>query len=196
MGVESSRTQMDRKETTKMSKCLACPLGVKAPGTQNCVKGWGNPSARLVIVLDSPGDHLAEKCLIWILDKLSLGGNDVFIDYTFKCPVKKEHKKKDLLDYYKICWGIHERKEIINNVSLVVAGGFGSSFIGKKNMTAWNGRQDENGIWYVYSFAYLLKNPAECVRTWRVLFKAAEEAGLFPEYNHNAKEFKFPSKKV
>lgn len=161
----------------------------------NAVSGWGNPDAKLVIVMDSTGDQMAEKLLIWILRKLSLGAEDVWVDYTFKCPAKKA-KKAELLDCHKICWSVYPRNEIINNNSIVLSGGWSASFVGGKVLKNVNGRKDEEGIWYVYSFNYLLMNPAECLRTWRVIYKAAEEAGLKPTYCAGLENFKFPSKKV
>jgi len=177
-----------------MSKCTACPLGYDTTNN-NAEKGWGNPAAKLVIVLDDPGNALAEKLLIWILYKLSLSSEDVWIDYTLKCPVGN-HKKADLRAYYSLCWTAQPRDEIINNQSLVVCGALSSSLVGGKNLTKVQGTRDENGVWYVYSFKFLLMNPAACLSTWRVIYKAAEEAGLKPVYNFKVENFKFPSKKV
>lgn len=177
-----------------MKKCTACSLSSAKPAT-NAVEGWGNPEAKLVIVIDCPGEHLGEKLLIWILRKLSLTSNDVWIEYAFKCPVEKK-KKAELVPCYSACWHAHPRKTLIENKALVLAGNWSSTFVGGKSLKTWNGRCDEAGIWYVYSFNYLLMNPSQCLRTWRVIYKAAKEVGLNPRYNHDEPNFKFPSKKI
>jgi uracil-DNA glycosylase len=178
-----------------MSKCTACQLHKNSGTTTNAAEGWGNREAKLVIVMDCPGSHLAEKLLIWILRKLSLTADDVWVDYTFKCPTEKT-KKAELLECHKTCWEQHPRHEIIYNHSIVLAGNWSSSFVGGQTLKNVNGRKDPEGIWYVYSFNYLLMNPAECLRTWRVIYKASEEAGLKPAYCSELANFQFPSKKV
>ena len=37
-------------------------------------------------------------------------------------------------------------------------------------------------VWCLYSPAYYTMSPGDCVAAWRVIFKAAEEAGLKPAY--------------
>lgn len=43
-----------------------------------------------------------------------------------------------------------------------------------------------SGVWCLYSAAYYTMSPGDCVSAWRVVYKAAEEAGLKPEYKHTA----------
>lgn len=173
-------------------KCNACKLA--CGGKLNCVDGWGNPNARLIIYLECPGSYQAEKLLIWMIWKLSLTENDVYIDYMVKCPTRKEDKKKELREYTDICWSKHSRNGVGVNV---LSGNETAEFLGKAKIKEWNGRKHpETGNWIVYSFDYLLMKSAECVSSWRVLFKAAEEAGLKPKMNKDLEVFKFPTKKL
>lgn len=175
--------------------CNACALGCQTKNN-NAAKGWGNPEAKLVIVLDSPGDVMAEKLLVWILQKLSLTSNDVWVDYTFKCPIESKVKKELYLTYHKTCWETHSRNEIENNVSLVLCGNYSVILLADEKMKELHGRKAETGAWCIYSMAYLLMNPAECVDAYRCIYKAAEEAGLKPKMNMDLPVFKFPSKKL
>lgn len=178
------------------SLCTDCQLG-RGIKTYNCVSGWGNPDAKLVILLDCPGDILAEKLLVWILERLSLTGDDVWVDYTVKCPIPKGTKKKPLSVCHKICWTSHPRTQALNAKSMVIAGKWGTDFVIDRKLKEIHGMKDaETEVWCCYSFMYLLMNPAECVDTWRVLFKAAEEAGLKPAMKIDVKPFRFPSKKL
>lgn len=181
----------------KHTPCTDCRMSRFAPKTQNNVAGWGNPDAKLVIVLDGPGHLLAEKLLIWILKRLSLTADDVWIDYTFRCQVPKELKKKELAVCHRICWTSHPRAWAEVDKVLVLAGNWSADFLANAKMKEWHGRKEpESGIWMCYSFLYLLMNPAECVDNWRVLYKAAEEAGLKPKMVVDIDPFRFPSKKL
>lgn len=176
--------------------CADCQLG-RGIKTYNCVSGWGNPDAKLVILLDNPGDILAEKLLVWILERLSLTADDVWVDYTVKCPIPKGLKKKELLVCYNICGTSHPRKELYIAKSVVIAGKWGTDFVIDGKLKELHGTKDaESEVWCCYSFMYLLMNPAECVDTWRVIYKAAEEAGLHPKMKVDVKPFRFPSRKV
>lgn len=172
--------------------CTKCKLSCGKP--HNCVNGWGNPDANLIVYLDCPGDTLAEKLFIWITKRLGLTGNDIWVDYIFKCPTRKGDKKKDLEHYKNVCWTAHPRK--MEGKSIVIAAKWGDLIIGK-NLKGLQGKKDaDSGCWILYSFKYLLMNPVECVDAWRILFRAAEEAGLKPKMVVDVPEFRFPSKKM
>lgn len=176
-----------------MSKCTACMLGAKN-NTYNAVKGWGNPDAPLIVYMDCPGDVLAEKLFVWIMKRLGLDGNDCWVDYTFKCALPKGLKKKELVPCQSICWTVKKRR--MNGKATVLAGNHTADFLAGDKMKDWHGRKDEAGFWITYSFKYLLMNPAECVDAWRVLYKAAEEAGLKPRMVLDVEPFKFPTRKM
>lgn len=176
-------------------KCTKCSLS--CGGNLNNSEGWGNPKAKFAILLDCPGNALAEKLLINILMRLSLTSDDVWIDYLVKCPLGKKDLKAKVLESYKICWNHIIRQEVIDAQSVVVAGNWGCDFLTSAKMKDLHGRKcPETNIWVCYSFKYLLMNPAECVDNWRVMFKAAEEADLKPKMNLDVPAFKFPPRKL
>jgi len=183
---------MDRKTNI----CKACDLG-NCPKVYNASKPWGNPNAPLVVYMDCPGSPLAEKLLIWLFEKCGLSGNDVYVDYLVKCPLPKGRTRKALVEEYKSkCWTVHPRIDITKKVG-ILAGNYSAELLADVKMKDWNGRYDkESECWIIYSFAYLLMNPGECVRSWRVIFKAAEQAGLKPKMVMDIPMFKFPSKKI
>jgi uracil-DNA glycosylase len=182
----------------KKEACTSCRMSRTCPKVYNNSPGWGNPDARLVIVLDDPGHILSEKLLVWMLKRLSLTSDDVWVDYNFRCTISKEFKKKELRVTHAICWTAHPR-DIIQSEDrvLVLAGNYAVDFLTTGEMKTLNGSKDpESGAWIVYNFGYLLMNPAECKDTSCVLWKAAEEAGLTPKFVIDIEPFRFPSKKL
>lgn len=184
-----------------MSKktCEACRMSEWCPPATNNSKPWGNPNAPLYIVLDAPGDTNAEKLLIWMLMKLSLNEQHVFIDYTFRCPLPRHRKMKveEGREFYTICWTQHPRTELLAAKSIVICGSWGAKLIANRVMAQAHGRKDPvTESWINYGFSYLLMNPAECVDMWRIIFKAAEEAGLHPVMNMDVPKFVFPTRKL
>lgn len=172
-------------------KCTACSLSSKE---HNCASGWGNPNAKLVVLLDCPGDLLAEKLFIWITKRLNLTGQDIWVDYTLKCPIPKAIKKKQLGECFDICNNLHGSNYFYNRVG-VICGNISADLPHRKKMKEVHGKKVD-GNWYIYSFKYLLMNPAECVESWRVLFKAAEEVGLKPKMIVDVEPFRFPTRKM
>lgn len=179
--------------------CDKCRMSHWCSPDNNAVLPWGSLDAPLHIILDAPGDILAEKLLIWILRKLALGEKEVYIDYTFKCALPRHMKLKveDARKFYPICWNEHPRLCTQKDVVTVIAGSLGSKLIVGKEMKNIHGRKDpETGAWVIYSFKYLLMNPAECVDTWRVIYTAAVEAGLNPRMIVEIPPFPFPTRKL
>lgn len=182
----------------KKELCKDCRFSRFAPKTQNNTDGWGNPLAKLIIVLDCPGNLLAEKLLIWIMKRLSLTGEDVWVDYLFRCPIPKSLKKKELQVCHRICWTSHPKlwgdRE---NTTVIVMGNHSADFLVNAKMKEWHGRKEpDSQVWVAYSLLYLLMNPSECLDTARILYKAAEEAGLKPKMIVECEPFRFPSKKM
>lgn len=175
-------------------KCTACSLS-SSNKQLNCASGWGNPNAKLVVLLDCPGDLLAEKLFIWITKRLNLTGQDIWVDYTFKCPIPKGTKKKELLEYHPVCWDENGQRNLDKTKTIVHCGNITADLEGHKKMKDCHGKKVD-GIWYIYSFKYLLMNPSECVESWRVLYKAAEEAGLKPKMVVDIPPFRFPTRKM
>lgn len=181
----------------KRLACTDCRMSRLTPKVYNNTPGWGNPDAKLVILLDDPGHLLSEKLLVWMLKRLSITANDVWVDYNFRCQIHKSLKKKELKITHSICWTSHPRTMVTDESKvLVLAGNYGVDFLTDTTMKEMNGKKDPNGAWCVYSFGYLLMNPVECKDTSCVLWKAAEEAGLTPKFIIDIEPFRFPSKKM
>lgn len=178
----------------KNPKCTDCLMGQKY-NTFNNVEGFGNPDAKLVIVLDEPGNLQGEKLLIWLARKCGLTGNDIWVDYLFRCPILDGDKKKNLLKRQQICWTSHPRLRINKAKVVILAGNWTVNFLAGIKMKDWHGRwHKETETWIIYSFDAILMKPAECVDAWRVMFKAAEQAGLKPKMILDMEKFKFPSR--
>lgn len=182
----------------KRTPCTECWMHKKCHKDVSNEPGWGNPKAKLVILLDAPGDTLAEKLVIWLLKRMSLTGNDVWIDYIFKCPLPDDKPKKEALKAaYQQCWNHVVRNEAFDAKGLVVAGNWGVQFVLQGDMKNMHGKKDkETGTWVCYSFLYALMSPGECVEISQVIWKAAEEAGLSPKVNLDVEPFRFPSKRL
>lgn len=184
---------------THKKTCLKCSLSKDCHAGFNNIAGWGNPDAKLVILLDAPGDILAEKLLVWLLMRLSLTSEDIWVDYLVKCELtESKPKKADVLLAYKTCWQHIPRTQVTTTDNVVViCGNWGSKLVAGQEMKNIHGRKDEEtGAWICYSFNYLLMQPSVCLETSRVLWKAAEEAGLHPMTNTKLEMFKFPTKKM
>lgn len=189
---------MSQTKTSKREICTKCSLSATCAKNLNDSPGWGNPNAKLVVLFDAPGSALAEKLFIWITKWLSLSGNDIWVDYLVKCELPPgKPKKATMKTAYQACWNHHVRQEVFDAKEVVVAGNWGAQFVAETTMKEMHGRKDPvTGVWVIYAFNFLLFNPGECVDAWRVLFKAAEGAGLKPKMNLDVEPFRFPSKKI
>lgn len=57
------------------------------------------------------------------------------------------------------------------------------------------GRYDQKlGIWVGYSLMYAMMSPGEAMRLWRLIYRAAEGAGLHPVWNPEFPKFDFPKR--
>lgn len=172
-------------------------MGQKGGETYNNKEGFGNPNAPLVIVLDEPGNVLAEKLLIWLAKRLGLDGNDIWVEYLFRCPILDGDKKRNLQKRKDICWTSHPRTRIENAKSLILCGNYAADFLSGAKMAEWHEKKHPmTEAWIMYGMTYLLMNPAECLNNSRVMFKAAEEAGLKPQMVIDVEPFPFPSRQL
>lgn len=174
--------------------CYACNLNP----TLNAVAPTGNPNANLHIFLDSPHGR-ALSFIGWLLDTASIAPDDVCIDYILKCAPPKgkaiTDKKKPRLEAVGICCCAIPRPGLQGDKSIVAAGAWAIEALIAKPMKEVAGIKDKDtGIWAMYNPLYHIMNAGECQRSYRVLFKAAEEAGLKPAYNPNIEMFDFAMK--
>lgn len=166
---------------------------------RNNEPGWGNPDAKLVILLEESAQFTAEKCLMWLLTMASLGENDVWVDYAFKCELQSKLKKKEEKTCFQICWTSHPRPQVFDETrQVVIMGKLAAEFLvgAKINEMEGKRRHEESGAWICHNMNYLLMNPAQSLDTWRVIFMAAKAAGLNPVLRTDVPIFKFPTKKL
>lgn len=176
--------------------CHACPLG-RAVG-KNSMGRYGRSDAPLAIFLDSP-DSRAEQLLAWIILSMGLTDQDVCVDYIFKCTIPKIGnpiaKKADRTPAMKKCHELFERPGFVAQQIVCLGNIAYEAFSDVSKVTEMQGRYDQkHQVWVSYGPLYLLMNPGECLRTWRVIYRAAELAGLKPQFQRDFPKFDFPTR--
>lgn len=186
--------------------CRRCQLSNYAKTV--CLQGMGNPdTAQLAIFLDAPlydddirGRPLESqggKLLLNLLGRMSLTTEQVYIDYTVKCyagkymPKQKAERLKciEACSYYRFATlqNLPNLQKILVMGRLSLEALNGASEIGKFESESWTPRELElrqwGEVWVSFSPAYGIEKPAERPSIYRIIWKAAEEAGLFPETN-------------
>lgn len=172
-------------------------------------------SVKLLIYVDCPTEeedkkHKAGsseniKMIRWLLERMSVQPEDVSIQFTLKCfkPKNALTKKEERLSAIQAC-SIHRMEDIKRQspIAIVSMGSigceafFGGAQLKTKEGTKSNPHDKEiktivNQVWQAYSPAYATQSPAESLRLYRVLFRAAEDAGLKPVHNPNVKPYEF-----
>ena len=184
----------------------------------NCLKGReaDEPHPRLMIFTDHPdyfADHTKRpyaydtgKFLDWLFKRMSIDPEtDVGYDYTIRCyPAGGLPKSKaGRAPYIEEC-SQHRFATIAKfKPKAIVAMGTATleAFTGKAKMGDYHGttlipwegavREHTSILWACYSVGYALKSPSETPSIFRVLFRAAESAGLKPRLNPNVAPFKW-----
>lgn len=184
------------------NKCLLCNV---ANSRSICLDGEGSLDAEMAIYLDTPlvMDDRRHRPLVsqaadflrHCLKKMGIAPASARIDYTVKCyPAKKmPGKQKDRFDVIWACseYRIATLQNMPNLKSLVAMGAIscetfvGSATVGDRAGAEWEPREMWlrkiiPHVWVSYSPGYVLEKPSEAGAIFRVLWKAAEEAGLEP----------------
>lgn len=188
--------------------CELCELSQTCSPKAVCLKGGGGLDARLAIFLDAPsivedrrGKGLVSESaefLKWLLNRMSVSTQDVYVDYVLKCyhkPNKNVGKKAFRAQMLEACsvyrFATLQRikpKAIIAMGTIACEAFTGSSEIGEYEGARWTSneprvREIVDAVWISYAPAYALESPAESVGIYRTLFAAAKEAGLKPKLN-------------
>jgi uracil-DNA glycosylase family 4 len=188
--------------------CQLCDLSTTCSPESRCLKGEGSLDAKLAIYLDAPTivedrrhkSFVAEAAeyLKWLLKRMSVSSADVYIDYVLKCYPKtnKNFGKKayrgqmlEACSTYRVA-----TLQLIKPLAIVAMGRTAcEAFTGSQEIGEYEGarwvptepriREIVDGVWVTYSPGYALESPAESVGIYRILFAAAEEAGLKPQLN-------------
>ena len=192
--------------------CRRCQLSNYAKTV--CLQGLGNTdTAQLAIFLDAPmfdddmrGRPLQSepgRFLLNMLARMSLTTEQVYIDYTVKCwsgkkmPSQKAERLQciEACSYYRFATlqNMPQLRKILVMGRLSLEALNGASEIGKFEGESWTPREPELKVygeaWVTFSPAYLTEKKAEIPNVYRVIWKAAEEAGLTPRTNLEAPHF-------
>ncbi len=199
-------------------KCTRCPLHQQAQPKSICLRGRiydKTQKPRLIIYTDSP-DYISDnsgrsytldtgRILDWFLDRMSVSKSDVAYDYTLRCyPNKKlPTTKADRAALIEECSSY--RFATIAKIRPRAVVGLGQTtleaFTGKTRIGDWQGRSVlcwegvvrdfAERIWIGYSLNYILAYPSDTPSVFRVIFRAAEAAGLKPKIDPSIPPFQW-----
>lgn len=198
----------------EIHNCQNCRLHQTARVNSRCLKGEGGINAPLAIYADHPymlDDRRsrpfvseAGELLRWMIRRMSLSLESVYIDYTVKCyPQKLPTKKPERYVAIQAC--SKYRIATLQSLRPKELIGFGQlsceSLIGKSNVgdyaNCWWPPSDPQilaivpRVWIGYSIGYPLNSPSDSHQQFGLIWMAAEAAGLKPKINDNIKPYKF-----
>jgi len=189
-------------ENPNCQKCLLCNV---ANPRSVCLKGMGSLDSAMIIFLDTPNmmDDKRHRSFVseaaefvrHCLKRMGIDPAAVMLDYTVKCyPAKKMPGKAK--DRFEVTWACSEYRiatlQNMPNLRSIVAMGAlscevftGSATVGTHAGAEWTPREKWlqsrlSHVWVSYSPGYVLEKPSEAGAIFRVLWRAAEEAGLSP----------------
>lgn len=196
--------------------CQLCQLHETANEGSVCLKGRGEKDATLLIFLDAPSfvedrrsrSFVSEgvEYLDYMMQQMSIEKDKYYLEYILKChpkPCKAFGRKAERAQMIEACSRYRiATLQLIKPIAVVCMGTvacetvMGYSEVGNYEGTCWvpnepTIREFINHVWITYNPAYGLQDPSETVSVYRVLWKAAEEAGLKPKYNSTKKKFDY-----
>lgn len=186
--------------------CTKCLLHSSCSPRSVCLPGFGDINSPLAIYLDTPmmmddrrhRPFVSESAdfLRHCLKRMGIDPASIYLDYAVKCYPDKDMpgKKKERFDVIWECteYRLATLQSMPNLKALVAMGGLacevfvGSTTIGEKAGAEWEPREMWLAkliphVWVSYSPGYALQSPGEAGAITRVLWAAAEEAGLQPK---------------
>ncbi len=193
--------------------CVDCALhrGCKT----RCLPSRGGLDCKLAIFLDYPsvvedrrgksfvGDNA--RFVDYCLRRMSIDPTSVYLDYILKCyPNKIPGKKDERMGLVRSCsqYRFGTLEDMPNLRSLVGLGGLccetftGEKTIGSKQGAEWRPlsplmQRHVSHIWIGYSSGIIREKPSEAGAIYRVIWAAAQEAGLNPVANMKVKPYEF-----
>lgn len=182
------------------NNCEDCCLASRAKTV--CMPSQGDVSCKLAIYLDSPayiedrrgksfiGDNA--EFVKWCLRRMNVDPAQVYFDYIVKCcPGKLPGKKEDRMECVRACsqYRFASLEKLTKLKAMVALGGLGcetftlDKTIGHKAGAEWVPpsklmQQFIGHIWIGYSPGLIKEKPSEAGAIFRVIWKAAEEAGF------------------
>lgn len=200
------------------SDCTDCILGLTA--RHRCLPSQGDTDCKLAIFLDNPSIMEERRGRSFVSDsaafvkyclaRMSVREEDVYLDYIVKCYPPKGKlpgKKPDRMACVSACsqYRFFALEQLTHLQAMVVLGSLGCEVItqhktiGDKAGTSWEPvslmlRRIVPQVWVGFSPGLLKEKPAEAPAIYRVIWKAAFEAGLNPVVNTKLKPYDFPEK--
>lgn len=194
--------------------CLDCALGHRV--IHSCMPSIGDQDCRLAIYLDTPaaiedrrgrsfvGDNA--EFVKYCLRRMSVNLDDVYLDYVVKCAAGKlPGKADDRMACVRACsqYRYAALKTLMHLKAMVVLGSLGCEMVTlNKNVGQHQGsewipasptmKKYFKHIWVGFSPGLVKEKPAESGSIYRVIFMAAQEAGLKPKANLTIKPYEFP----
>lgn len=195
--------------------CEDCELGSRA--INRCLPSMGDTDCKLAIYLDNPSyvedkrgrSFVGDNALfvLYCLDRMSVPRSEVYLDYIVKCaPFKGKlpSKKPERMTCVAACsqYRYFALEQLTHLKALVVLGSLGCEAmlhiktIGDRAGAEWKPvsilmQQHIEHVWVGYSPGLLKEKPAEAPAIFRVIWMAAEEAGLKPKVNLKLKPYEF-----
>lgn len=187
-------------------KCSLCKLAKDAYTVG--LEGFGGDKPSMIIFLDNPsqeedrrhkaGESKYARFVIWLMSRMSIPPSEYRIEYTIRCHAEPKAIKTiaQFTQPLEAC-GLHRfaslqkyKPKVIVGLGRLSCRAFtGSLDQGNYEGTKWSFRKGE--VWIGYNPAYAFQAPAESLRIYRVLFAAAQDAGLKPVFNPKVKPFDF-----
>lgn len=178
-----------------------------------CMRGHNSRDHRPLVVFTDFPDYFADnsgkpyaldtrRILDWMFRRMSVSPGDVALEYTLRCYSPKLSKAKagrapaiEACSRYRFATIARLRPKAIAVLGQISLEAFtGKSKVGDHEGTrirAWEPvvRDHVDEVWVGYSIAYCLISPSDTYRVFRVLYRAAEDAGLNPKLNPNIPPF-------
>lgn len=194
------------------TSCQECILHQHAKHV--CMPSQGDVNCKLAIYLDNP-TYMDDKrgrsfvsdnaeFVLYSLRRMSVNVEDVYLDYIVKCyPGKLPGKKKDRMACVRACsqYRFASLEKLKALKAMVVLGALGcetmtfDKTVGNKAGAEWPLASPimskyVDHVWVGFSPGLLAEKPAEAGSIYRVIWMAAEEAGLNPK-TANIKPYEF-----
>lgn len=188
--------------------CTRCQLSSFCNPRSVCLTGRGSQDASLLILLSAPSivDDRRHQSFISdeadyldnMMKRMSIDRANYYLDYVLKCypkPCKqfgiKAHRQvmiEACSKYLIATLQFLKPKAIVLMGATACESVMGSDEVGNYEGTLWEPKHPllrpcVEKVWITYSAAYGLKDPAESVGIYRVLFYAALAAGLEPKFD-------------
>lgn len=182
--------------------CADCCLASRVQSV--CLPSIGDKNCKLAIFLDHPSTLDDRRGRSWVsdnarfvlycLERMSVSVEEVFLDYIVKCcPGKMPGKKADRMACVNACsqYRYAALKQLTKLKAMVVLGALGSEamtqeqHVGQRAGVEWTPtglfmKRYVDHVWVGLSPGVLKEKPSEAGAIYRVIFMAAEEAGLSP----------------